>query len=97
MDLDYSLQFKKDYSRLKRSGQYNVNKIKTLLDEVITCFIDGKPLPRKYRDHSLKGEWNECRECHLQGDLLLIYLIDTIENVIILIRLGSHSELFKKY
>lgn len=72
MNIDYSSQFKKDYSRLKRSGQYDMNRIKSIFDDILTHMLDKKPLPQKYRDHGLKGEWKGCRECHIQNDLLLI-------------------------
>ena len=33
---------------------------------------DG-PLPRRYFDHPLGGEWNDHRDCHIRPDLVLIY------------------------
>jgi mRNA interferase YafQ len=52
----------------------------------------GETLPESFRDHALTGNFRNCRECHLAGDWLLIYQVDA-ENLI-LIRTGSHSELF---
>jgi mRNA interferase YafQ len=49
-------------------------------------------LDDRHRDHLLTGEWNDCRDCHVRPDLVLIYRKpddDTLE----LVRLGSHSEL----
>ena len=49
-------------------------------------------LADKYKDHQLKGNMKEFRECHIKPDLLLVYMID--ENVLKLVDIGSHSELF---
>jgi mRNA interferase YafQ len=80
--------FKKDYKRLKRSGQYAMQ----LLQDVVTTLADGDELDGKYRDHSLVGDWHDCRECHIKPDWLLIYQFKG--NQLVLIRTGSHSDLF---
>lgn len=36
------------------------------------------------------------RECHIQPDWLLIYQIDNNNLILNLVRMGSHSDLFKK-
>jgi len=41
----------------------------------------------------LAGEWHDFRECHLKPDLLLIYRKPDAD-VLQLVRMGSHSELF---
>ena len=33
----------------------------------------NEPLPQKYKDHKLSGEFIDCRECHISPDRLLIY------------------------
>ena len=43
----------------------------------------------------LHGNYQGCMECHIQGDFLLIW-IDPDTDIIELVRLGSHSELFNK-
>ena len=50
-------------------------------------------LPNEYLPHKLEGVYKGCMECHIENDLLLIWF-DTKNNLIKLIRLGSHSELF---
>ena len=80
--------FKKDYKRLSRSGQYNIRQ----LQEVTAILASGDMLEEKYRDHALIGNWQDCRECHIKPDWLLIYQLK--DNELILIRTGSHSELF---
>jgi mRNA interferase YafQ len=54
---------------------------------------DDSPVPEKHRDHQLGGDWRDYRECHLKPDLLSIYRKPNPE-VLQLVRLGSHSELF---
>jgi len=59
----------------------------------LSKLIEQIPLPKEALDHPLKGEYKDCREFHISGDLLVIYFItnDTLN----LIRIGSHSQLFK--
>lgn len=51
-------------------------------------------LPVKYSDHGLNGEFLDYRECHIKGDLLLIYKIEKENLILILVEIGSHSQLF---
>lgn len=83
-------QFKKDLKRYANRP----NKIKKLL-EVLNFLRDEKPLPEIYKAHMLSGDYKCCMECHIEGDFLLIW-IDETTDVIGLLRLGSHSELFEK-
>ena len=53
---------------------------------------DDQLPPRRYFDHSLGGEWNDHRDCHIRPDLVLIYRKPD-NSTLELIRLGSHSEL----
>jgi mRNA interferase YafQ len=83
-------QFKKDYRR-ERSGRHAAS-LDVELAEVLEMLAGDEVLPRHRFDHPLKGEWKDCRDCHVRPDLVLIYRKpndDTLE----LIRLGSHSEL----
>ncbi|SJM91091.1 conserved hypothetical protein [Crenothrix polyspora] len=80
--------FKKDYKRLSRSGQHDMQR----LQEVTTKLANDDFLDEKYRDHALIGNWQDCRECHIKPDWLLIYQLR--ENELILVRTGSHSDLF---
>ena len=60
----------------------------------INCLRDDSSLPKESKDHALSGEYSDCREFHLGGDLLIIYLINP-NNEVILLRIGSHAQLFK--
>jgi len=64
------------------------------LNEALRYLAVDEPLPARWRDHQLTGNWVDHRECHLKGDLLLIYQKPTPETLI-LVRLGSHSDLLE--
>jgi len=66
----------------------------SLLDEIITKLAQGIPLPESNRDHDLTGNYAGHRECHIQGDWLLIYRIIDDVLVLSLTRTGSHNDLF---
>lgn len=84
-------QFKKDYKRESR-GQYRAN-LDVDLVAVLSLLVNDQPLSERFRDHTLTGEYNQHRECHLKPDLLLIYSKPD-STTLRLVRLGSHSELF---
>ena len=60
----------------------------------IGVLAEGKKLDQKYRDHVLGGSYAGCRECHIEPDWLLVYEVLDETVVLMLYRLGSHSELF---
>jgi len=80
-------QFKKDVKRSKKR-----NKNFSAFKVVIEYLVQKKELPEKYEDHQLIDNYQEARECHIEPDWLLIYRIEG--DVLILIRLGTHSDLF---
>ncbi len=80
-------KFKKD---LKKAAKQNRDF--QLLQQVLDQLSIPEPLPAKFNDHKLKGEWRDFRECHIEPDWLLIYAILDFE--LRLARLGTHSELF---
>lgn len=55
---------------------------------------EGKVLPHKYQDHPLNGNYAGYRECHISPDWLLIYAKYDEELILVLLRTGSHSDLF---
>ena len=74
-------------------------KKKRLSDEEELAYIDvaynllcANKLMEKYKDHQLIGNMQDCRECHIKPDLLLIYMIE--DETLKLVDIGSHSELF---
>lgn len=81
---------KKDIKRASKQGK-NID----LLFEIVDQLSEGKQLEPKYRDHKLSGNYEGKRECHIEPDFLLIYEIRESEIVLYLVRVGSHSELFR--
>ena len=68
------------------------------LDCVIEELAIPNPLPEKYRNHNLTGNWSGYKECHIELDWLLIYGYETIdggEAQLLLVRTGTHSDLFE--
>ena len=65
-----------------------------LLNDVVTKIANREILDIKYRDHELSGVYKGLRECHIQPDWLLIYLVDEKNQVITLVNTGTHSDLF---
>jgi len=84
-----STQYKKDYKRYKQQ----LKKLKKLFD-ILELLRQGKPIPSDNKPHPLKGKYQGCLECHIEDDFLLIW-IDEVNDIIDLVRLGSHSELFE--
>lgn len=82
-------QFKKDYKLAKKRG-CNIDELK----EIVAMLANGINLPEKYKDHALKGDYINCRECHIEPDWLLIYKITETVMILSLERTGSHSDLF---
>lgn len=89
LTIKYETSFKKDFKRILKRG-YDIR----LLEEVIEILANGDTLPAKYKDHSLIGDYTDCRECHITPDWLLIYQIDGNELILYLTRTGTHSDLF---
>lgn len=82
--------FRSDFKREKR-GQHR-RDLQTIVSSIVSLLADDKPLPEKHR--ALSGEWRDNRECRLKPDLLMIYRKPD-SAVLQLVRLGSHSELFR--
>ncbi len=89
-EVKFTNQFKKDLKLAKKQGK-DIDK----LFEAIEMLANGEALPAKYRDHDLTGEYKGCRECHIEPDWLLVYEIVDDVLVLMLYRVGSHSELFR--
>lgn len=84
----YKNSFKKDLKLVEKRGK-DLKKLK----EVMSNLINQRRLAKKHVDHPLKGDYVDCRECHIEPDWLLIYLLE--EERITFIRTGTHSDLFK--
>ena len=87
LNIRITSRFKKDL-RAAAAQQKSLPKLRAIID----LLQAQEPLPGRHRDHALTGNYAGHRECHLTPDWLLIYKIEPPD--LILIRTGSHSELF---
>ncbi len=83
-------RFQRDFRKLRR-GEHASHIEDTLLTALKLLSADAV-LPDRYTDHQMKGEYRDCRDCHLRGDLVLIYR-KTGEDILELVRIGSHASL----
>ena len=92
--MNYRVKFTSRFKRdLKLAQKQNKN-----LDElfaVIGILAAGNTLDEKYKDHELSGKYKGTRECHVEPDWLLVYEYQDDVLLLVLYRLGSHSDLFK--
>lgn len=91
LSVSYSTRFKKDFKRELRDSRNKSLEVE--LATFLNFLKEGAPLPQKFQEHQLTGNYRGHFEAHLKPDLLVIYKVD-LELGIILIRLGSHSDLF---
>jgi mRNA interferase YafQ len=82
-------QFLKEYAKIRLNDQQYSRYVRYL-----SVLLQEEQMPSESKDHSLKGNYQDCREFHISGDILVIYRIevDTVQ----LLRIGSHSELFSR-
>ena len=88
--LKQSSQFKKDLKAVK-FDEHKLDELQKVLEHLRHKGV----VPAEYLPHSLKGQYKNCMECHIEDDFLLIWK-DPEHNVIRLVRLGAHSKLFDK-
>ena len=88
LSLQRHKQFKKDMLKVKFTDTQYGKFIR-----FVALIMEEEHLPSESKDHALVGKWKGCRELHLGGDLLLIYTVN--DSNAILIRVGSHAQLFE--
>lgn len=88
-EIKFTNQFKRDLKLAKKQG-HDADRLFSIIEKL----ANGEALEEKYRDHELSGNYKGCRECHIEPDWLLVY--ERIDDVLVLLlyRVGSHSELF---
>jgi YafQ family addiction module toxin component len=71
--------------------------LKQLKEAMLLLIAKDAPLPPEWLDHPLVGEWADHRECHVGGDFLLIYQLESrgSHELVIFVRAGTHAELFE--
>ena len=89
-EIKFTTQFKKDI-KLAKKQEKNTEKLFSVIEKL----ANGEILEKKYRDHNLSGNYEGCRECHIEPDWLLVYEVINDILVLMLYRVGSHSDLFR--
>jgi mRNA interferase YafQ len=89
-EVRFTNQFKKDLKLAKKQGK-DLEK----MYRIVEVLANGERLSLKYRDHALTGNLKGLRECHIEPDWLLVYEFIDAVLVLMLNRLGSHSDLFQ--
>lgn len=87
--VNYTKRMRKDIQRVKRRGK-DITKLFATLELLKT----GEPLPEIYRDHPLKGDLEDLRECHIESNWLLVYRIDEGELILLATATGTHADIF---
>ena len=77
----------------KRFEKLNI-KEQDIFEYVVNKLANDETLEAKYKDHALKGNYKDFRECHIKPDLLLVYrkIDDILE--LYLANLGNHNSVF---
>ena len=89
----YNIKLTKQFDKdLKLAKKRNLDL--KLLWVVVRKLACGEKLDPKYKDHVLSGSSQNCRECHIRPDWLLIYKIDKGNLILYLLATGLHSDLF---
>ncbi|WP_299670205.1 type II toxin-antitoxin system YafQ family toxin [uncultured Polaribacter sp.] len=91
--LKESTQFKKDLKKLAKKSKFDLELTFQVLE--ILQISGAKGVPLEMKPHKLKGNYKNNWECHIKPDLLIIWFQIEEDYTIKLVRIGSHSELFK--
>ncbi len=84
-------KFKKDLKKVKKNRS-DFERAALVLKTLEISGVDG--IPPNMKPHKLVGEYKDNWECHIKPDLLIIWIQIESPNVIKLVRIGSHSDLF---
>ena len=85
-------RFKKDLKTIKKNRK-DFESTALILKTLESSGVDG--VPENMKPHKLLGEYKDNWECHIKPDLLIIWIQIEAPNIIKLVRIGSHSDLFK--
>lgn len=89
-----SRDFRKDYLRLKNSGRRKMDKLQKVMEQL----AEGETLDFFRKDHKLKGKRKGYRDCHIEGDWILIYRLELDKSgneVVVFCATDNHANLFK--
>ena len=87
----YTSMFRKNLKKLTKQGK-DINKLFKLIERI----ANRETLESYYKVHRLFDNkyYNNCYECHIEPDWLLVYKYDEDNLLVLLVNSGTHSELF---
>lgn len=89
-----SIEIKNTYKKclkLVLKQGWNIDAIESVVSQLLNDDI----LDPKLRDHALQGDYKDFRECHIYGDLVIIYQRN--DTTLSLFKIGRHQDLFRNY
>jgi len=89
LSVAYTNQFKKDFKRVQKRG---LNLLE--LQKLIELIVNEEPIPAKYKNHKLIGDYKDVWDCHIKPDWLLLYQLDIENKEVTFVRTGTHADLF---
>lgn len=91
--IKYTKEFKKSIKKITKQEK----KIDKLLN-VVDMLSKRIPLEARYHDHALYNDsrFQNCRDCHIEPDWVLIYKYLDNDLILLLVNTGSHSEVLEK-
>ena len=87
--VDTTKRFDKDLKRCLKRGL----DMQQLYDAIALLRNTGT-LPAKYRPHKLSGNLQGVWECHIEPDWLMMWEQNDTQLTLLLLRTGTHSDLF---
>lgn len=91
--IGFSGSFKKDLKTLRKRSTFNFEILRSFIKELQKTGHQG--IDQKHKPHKLTGKYSKHWECHVLNDLLIVWLQNDTEKTIILVRTGTHSDLFR--
>ncbi|MDR3314731.1 MAG: type II toxin-antitoxin system YafQ family toxin [Oscillospiraceae bacterium] len=89
LKVEFTNKMKRDFKRMQKRGK-DMQK----LDAALRLLVSQNGMPLQYKDHPLKGEMAEYRECHVEADWLLVYRVFEDELLLLATGTGTHADLF---
>lgn len=89
LSISYTNQFKKDFKKVQKRG-FNIAELETLVELI----VNEQPIPARYKNHKLIGDYKNIWDCHIKPDWLLLYELDVENREVTFVRTESHSDLF---
>ena len=84
-------KFTKQYAKILKQKEFKEDEFV----KVLKLLTNNDVLPEKYKNHLLNPKKYGIWECHIQNDILLEYQKNNDKLILLLIGIGTHSELFK--